>query len=152
MNLSEILAISGRPGLYKMVAQNKSGLIVESMEDDKRFPVYSTHQISALEEISIYTYEEDVPLVEVFEKMHNVLEGKAAMSPKSNKKDMMSFFETVLPDYNQEQVYASDVKKLIQWYNLFHKYGMLTFDDKKEEDKGTEAKAEDANDEPSTDK
>jgi len=152
MNLSEILAISGRPGLYKMVAQNKSGLIVESMEDDKRFPVYSTHQISALEEISIYTYEEDVPLAEVFEKMYNVLEGKPAMSPKSNKNDMMAFFETVLPDYNQEQVYASDVKKLIQWYNLFHKYGMLTFDDKKDEDKAAEAKAEDANDEPSTDK
>ncbi len=150
MNLSEILAISGRPGLYKMVAQNKNGLIVESMEDDKRFPVYSTHQISALEEISIYTYEEDVPLVEVFEKMYNVLDGKPAMSPKSSKNDLMAFFETVVPDYNQEQVYASDVKKLIQWYNLFHKYGMLTFDEKKDEE--TEVKAEDVKEEPSTDK
>ena len=133
-----------------MVAQNKNGLIVESMEDDKRFPVYSTHQISALEEISIYTYEEDVPLVEVFEKMCNVLDGKPAMSPKSSKNDLMAFFETVLPDYNQEQVYASDVKKLVQWYNLFHKYGMLTFDEKKDEE--TEVKAEDVKEEPSTDK
>lgn len=150
MNLSEILAISGRPGLYKMVTQNKSGLIVESMEDDKRFPVYSTHQISALEEISIYTYEEDVPLVEVFEKMYAVLEGKTAMSPKSNKNDLMAFFETVLPDYNQEQVYASDVKKLIQWYNLFHKYGMLSFDEKKDEE--AETNSEEAIEEPTTDK
>ncbi|MCK5856386.1 MAG: DUF5606 domain-containing protein [Bacteroidales bacterium] len=141
MDLSEILAISGKPGLYRMVAQNKGGLIVEAIEDDKRFPVYSTHQISALEEISIYTYEEDVPLKEVFEKMFNVLEGKVAMSPKSNKNDMMAFFETVLPDFNQEQVYASDVKKIIQWYNIFHKHGMLSFDDK--EDEVVETKDED---------
>jgi len=152
MNLSEILAISGRPGLYKMVAQNKSGLIVESMEDDKRFPVYSTHQISALEEISIYTYEEDVPLKEVFEKMFNVLDGKLAMSPKSSKNDLMAFFETVLPDYNQEQVYPSDVKKLVQWYNLFHKYGMLTFDDKEEDSAEAEAKVDEANEDSSTEK
>jgi len=151
MNLKEILAISGRPGLYKLVAQNKTGLIVESMEDDKRFPVYSTHQISALEEISIFTYEEDVPLVEVFEKMYKVLEGKPAMSPKSNKKDMMDFFETVLPNYNKEQVYASDVKKLLQWYNLFHKYGMLTFDEKKEDDKVDEPKVENDKNEASAD-
>ena len=111
MNLNEILVISGKPGLYKMVAQNKSGLIVESMEDDKRFPVYSTHQVSALEEISIYTYEDDIPLNEVLKKMHIVLEGELAMSPKSNKNDLMAFFETVLPDFNKEQVYASDVKK-----------------------------------------
>ena len=73
MDLSGILAVSGKPGLYKMVAQNKNGLIVEEMVGDKRFPVYSTHQISALEEISIYTYEEEIPLVEVFEKMHELL-------------------------------------------------------------------------------
>ena len=142
MNLTEILAISGKPGLYRMVAQSKNGLIVESLDDDKRFPVYSTHQISALEEISIYTYEEDVPLKEVFEKMYNVLEGKEAMSPKSNKKEMMAFFETVLPEYNQEQVYASDVKKIIQWYNIFHKHGMLSFDDEEKEEDVADAKSE----------
>jgi len=133
MDLSEILAISGKPGLFRMVTQNKGGLIVESLEDDKRFPVYSTHQISALEEISIYTYEDDVPLKEVLEIMFKVLDGKEAMSPKSSKKEMMAFLETILPDYNQEQVYPSDVKKLIQWYNIFHKHGMLNFDEKKEE-------------------
>ena len=133
MDLSGILAISGKPGLYKMVAQNKNGLIVEDMDGKKRFPVYSTHQISALEEISIYTYEDDVPLVEVFEKMFEVLNGAEAMSPKSSKNELMSFFETVLPYYHQEQVYPSDVKKIIQWYNIFHKYDMLKFDDKKED-------------------
>ncbi len=142
MDLSGVLAVSGKPGLYKMVAQNKNGLIVEEMMGDKRFPVYSTHQISALEEISIYTYEEDIPLVEVFEKMHKVLNGELAMSPKSSKNELMSFFEKVLPYYHQEQVYPSDVKKVIQWYNLFHKQGLLKFDDKKEEESPVEAKTD----------
>jgi hypothetical protein len=133
MDLSGVLAISGKPGLYKMVAQSKNGLIVEDFDQGKRFPVYSTHQISALEEISIYTYEDDVPLAEVFEKMYEVLNGEKAMSPKSSKNELMAFFEQVLPYYHQEQVYPSDVKKIIQWYNIFHKHDMLKFDDKKED-------------------
>jgi len=132
MDLKGILAIGGKPGLYKMVSQSKNGLIVEGLEDNKRFPVYTAHQISALEEISIYTYEEDVPLVEVFEKMFNLLEGKDAMSPKSSKNDLLSFFSSVLPDYNEEQVYASDIKKVLQWYNVLIKHGYMVFDDKEE--------------------
>ena len=134
MDLSGVLAIAGKPGLYKMVAQSKNGLIVEDFESGKRFPVYSTHQISALEEISIYTYEEDVPLVEVFQKMYEVLNGEKAISPKSSKNELMAFFEQVLPYYHQEQVYPSDVKKIIQWYNLFHKHDLLKFDEPGEED------------------
>ena len=132
MDLSGILAISGKPGLFKMIAQNNNGLIVEELSTGKRFPVYATHQISALEEISIYTYEEDVPLIEVFEKMYHLLDGAEAMSPKSSKQELMDFFAQVLPEYHQEQVYPSDVKKVIQWYNLFHKLGMLKFDEDKE--------------------
>lgn len=143
MDLSGILAVSGKPGLYKMVAQNKNGLIVEELNGDKRFPVYSTHQISALEEISIYTYEDDIPLVEVLEKMHEVLGGEAAMSPKSSKNDLMSFFEKVLPYYHQEQVYPSDVKKVIQWYNLFHSQGLLVFEKENEDTTSAEAENED---------
>ncbi len=142
MNLKGILAIGGKPGLYKMVSQGKNGLIVEGLEDKKRFPVYSAHQISALEEISIYTYEEDVPLVDVFEKMHNTLDGKDPISPKSSKNDLLKFFSTILPDYNEEQVYASDIKKVIQWYIVLNNNGLMVFDEKKEEDK-TEEKAED---------
>jgi len=141
MDLKGILAIGGKPGLYKMVSQSKTGLIVEGMEDKKRFPVYTAHQISALEEISIYTYEEDVPLVEVFEKMFNTLDGKDPISPKSSKNDLLKFFSTVLPDYNEEQVYASDIKKVIQWYIALNKNGLMVFD-KKEEPK-SEEKAED---------
>jgi len=143
MKLSGILAIAGKPGLYKMVSQTKNGLIVEGLDDDKRFPVYSAHQISALEEISIYTYEDDMPLVEVFEKMFNYLEGKDPISPKSSKNDLLSFFAEVIPDYNEEQVYASDIKKVIQWYNSLNNSNLLVFD----EAESAEAVAESAQEE-----
>ena len=142
MDLKGILAIGGKPGLYKMVSQSKTGLIVEGMEDKKRFPVYTAHQISALEEISIYTYEEDIPLVEVFEKMFNTLDGKDPISPKSSKNELLSFFGTILPDYNEEQVYASDIKKVIQWYIVLNKNGYMVFDEEKEDTK-TKEKEED---------
>lgn len=135
MDLKGILAIGGKPGLYKMVSQTKNGLIVESMEDNKRFPVYSAHQISALEEISIYTYEDDIPLVDVLEKMHIHLDGKDPVSPKSSKNDLLSFFSEVLPNYNEEQVYASDIKKVIQWYNHLNKFDMMVFEEKATEEK-----------------
>ena len=134
MNLSGILAIGGKGGLFKMISSSKSGLIVEGLEDKKRLPVYSAHQISALEEISIYTYEDDIPLAEVFEKIHTHLDGKDIISPKSSKNDLLSFFKEVLPYYNEEQVYASDVKKVVQWYKLLAKAGMLVFDEEKKED------------------
>lgn len=134
MNLSGILAIAGKPGLYKMVSQTKNGLIVQGIDDDKRFPVYSANQISALEEISIYTYEEDMPLVEVFEKMFNYLDGKEPISPKSSKNDLLNFFGEVIPNYNEEQVYASDIKKVIQWYISLNNSNLMVFDEEESEE------------------
>lgn len=134
MNLSGILAIAGKPGLYKMVSQTKNGLIVQGIDDDKRFPVYSANQISALEEISIYTYEEDMPLVEVFEKMFNYLDGKDPISPKSSKNDLLNFFGEVIPNYNEEQVYASDIKKVIQWYISLNNSNLMVFDEEESEE------------------
>ncbi len=128
MELTGILAIGGKPGLYKMVTQTKTGLIVEGLDDKKRFPVYSAHQISSLEEISIYTYEEDLPLINVFEKMHDFLQGKEPISPKSSKNELLSFFKQVLPNYNEEQVYVSDIKKVIQWYIALSANNLLVFD------------------------
>ncbi len=135
MELKGILAIAGKPGLYKMVSQIKNGLIVEGLDDKKRFPVYSAHQISALEEISIYTYEDDMPLVEVFEKMFKHLDGKEPISPKSSKNDLLNFFLEIVPDYNEEQVYASDIKKVIQWYIALKRNNLLVFDEKKDDQK-----------------
>jgi len=141
MNLSGILAIGGKGGLFKMISSTKTGLIVEGLQDKKRIPVYSAHQISALEEISIYTYEEDVPLNDVFEKIHNHLNGGEIISPKASKNDLLNFFKEILPDFNEEQVYASDVKKVVQWYKILNSAGMMVFDEAKEEEtKETEEK------------
>ena len=129
MNIKEILAISGRPGLFKLLSQGKNSIIVESLTDGKRIPVYEAHQISALEEISIYTETEDVPLKDVFQKMFDHLEGKEALSHKSSANELGAFFEQVLPDYDKDRVYNSDIKKVIQWYNLLLKGGQLEMED-----------------------
>jgi hypothetical protein len=121
-----------------MISQTKNGLIVEGLIDKKRIPVYSAHQISALEEISIYTYEEDVPLAKVFELIQKYLDGKEIISAKSSKNELLKFFKEVLPDYNEEQVYASDVKKVIQWYKILNEENMLVFEEEKEETTSTE--------------
>ncbi len=144
MDLNGILAVGGKGGLFKMISQTKNGLIVEGLKDKKRIPVYSAHQISALEEISIYTYEEDVPLAKVFEIIQKHLNGNEIISAKSSKKDLLSFFKEVLPDYNEEQVYASDVKKVIQWYKLLDEVDMLIFE--KEEKEETISKKEENTD------
>lgn len=129
MILKGILSISGKPGLFKLISQTKGGLIVESLDDKKRIPVYSAHQISALEEISIYSYSGEVALLDVFKKMFQLLDGGSAMSAKSSKNDMMTFFERVLPDYDVDKVYHSDVKKMFQWYNSLLQHNILVFDE-----------------------
>ncbi len=128
MDLKGILALSGKPGLYKMLSQSKNSIIVEGLEDKKRFPVYGAHQISALEEISIYTSTDDIPLAEVLHKIYNLNEGKPAISHKSSKMDLEKFFTEVLPDYDNERVYVSDIKKVTQWYNILLSNDLLKFD------------------------
>ena len=125
MNLSGIISISGKPGLSKIVSQTRTGLIVESLMDGKRSPVHGAERVSSLEDISIYTYEEDVLLSEVFEKMHEKAGGKAVLSHKSSASELSTYLKEVLPKYDEERVYASDIKKLIQWYNLLHEKALL---------------------------
>jgi Domain of unknown function (DUF6852)/Domain of unknown function (DUF5606) len=133
MDLSEILSIGGKPGLYKMVSQTKNGLIVESIgKDKKRMPVYASDKVSALDEISIFTKEEDIPLKEVFKKIFVKQEGKQAIAHKSSKNDLRSFFLEVLPEYDEEKVYDSDIKKVIQWYNVLQKEKLIDIKEKKE--------------------
>jgi len=133
MELKGVLAISGKPGLYKLVSQTKTGLIVESFSDGKRIPVYSAHQISALEEISIFTYEEDLPLEEAFKMIFESLNGEKAPSHKSSAKELEEFLEKAIPEYDKERVYISDIKKLVRWYNQLHENNLLVFDKKGEE-------------------
>ena len=132
MILSGIISISGRSGLYKVIAQGKNNIIVESLEDKKRFPAYSTDRISALEEISIYTYDEDKALHLIFDAIYEKEGGKPCISHKESDKDMAAYLEGVLPDYDKERVYPSDIKKIFMWYNLLHKAGELKQEEKEE--------------------
>ena len=133
MNLTGIIAISGKPGLFKVVAQGKSNLIVESLTDGKRIPAYSKDRISALEDISVYTYDEDKPLTSVFETIHIKENGGLAPSHKEDKNTLEGYMLEVLPNYDQERVYLSDVKKIFQWYNQLHTTGNLLFEVSKDE-------------------
>ena len=133
MDLSGIISISGRPGLYKVIAQGKNSIIVESLIDKKRFPAYSTDRISALEDISIYTHEDDKPLKEILEGLYKKVEGKECPSHKEDLNTLEQYLSDVLPDYDKERVYPSDIKKLFQWYNILFKAGVLIPEEKTEE-------------------
>lgn len=133
MNLTGIIAISGRPGLYKVIAQGKNNIIVESLIDNKRFPAYATDKISALDDISIYTYDEDAPLSGLLTAIYKKEDGKVCPSHKESLTVLQSYLLEILPNYDQERVYPSDVKKMFQWYNLLHKSGNLKLDEVKEE-------------------
>ncbi len=117
--LTKILSISGKPGLYKLVSTGKSLNIVESVADGKKTPVYFSEKMVALSDVSIYTTESDVPLREVFIKIKEKEEGKkASLASKSSGSEVFKYFSEILPTYDTEKVYASDVKKIINWYNL----------------------------------
>ncbi|MFD0762564.1 DUF5606 domain-containing protein [Lutibacter aestuarii] len=118
MELKNIVAINGKPGLYEIKAQSKGGIIVESLLDQKKFPVMATHNISALNEIAIYTYEEEVPLRIVLKSIFEKQQGENTISHKESGKVLTSFFREVLPNFDEERVYTSNIKKVLQWYNL----------------------------------
>lgn len=141
MDLTGIIAISGRPGLYKVIAQGKNNIIVESLIDNKRFPAYSTDRISALDDISIYTYDEDAPLRDLLTAIYTKEGGKECPSHKEDMKVLQTYLLEILPNYDQERVYPSDVKKMFQWYNLLHKSGNLKVKEEKAEEVVAEKKA-----------
>lgn len=136
--LKEILSISGKPGLYKLINNTSNALIVESLIDGKRFPAYSNAKIIALEDISIYTEGEDMPLTTVFKRIHDKEEGKATISHKESSSAITNYIKTVVPEYDAERVYVSDMKKMLQWYNLLLEKDLLNFDEV--EEKNTEEK------------
>ncbi|MCB0382360.1 MAG: DUF5606 domain-containing protein [Psychroserpens sp.] len=126
MSLDKILAISGKPGLYEIVTQTRTGAVVQSLLDKKRMTVGAHSNISILSEIAIYTLTEEVPLKDVLKKIKDKENGKqTSVSHKDSKDDLEEYFFEVLPDYDEDRVYASDIKKMIQWYNLLHKNDLL---------------------------
>ncbi|MFI3299328.1 MAG: DUF5606 domain-containing protein [Rikenellaceae bacterium] len=139
MKLSEILSISGAPGLYKYVAQSKGGFIVESLDAAaRRSNVSGSAKVSSLGDIAMYTYSEEVSLGEIFETIYKEFNGAAvAITSKSSAAQLSEFMEKALPEYDRDRVHNSDIKKLAQWYNILVAAGMSTFVE--EEQEGEEA-------------
>ncbi|AUC14821.1 hypothetical protein BTO06_06555 [Tenacibaculum sp. SZ-18] len=121
MEFSKIIAVSGKPGLFEILSQTKSGVIVKSLLEDKRMPITATHNVSLLENIAIFTYTEDIPLAEVFSNIASKENGKEAISHKESATKLTEYFSEVLPEYDEERVYTSNIKKVIQWYNILVK-------------------------------
>lgn len=134
MDLSKVLSIAGKPGLYQMISQSKSGLIVESLIDGKKIPAFSHERISSLEEISIFTETDDVPLKEIFVKIFEKEDGKKTISHKSSANELKELLKSVLPDYDEDRVYVSDIKKMINWYNLLVDKNLIDLEEPEEED------------------
>ncbi|MFV0501245.1 MAG: DUF5606 domain-containing protein [Bacteroidales bacterium] len=133
MDLSKILSISGKPGLYLLVSQTKTGALVESLLDGKRQPAFSNERISSLEDISIFTLEEDIPLKKVFELIYSKEKGGECISHKSDNNKIVQYMEEILPDFDRDRVYVSDMKKLFSWYNILNAKGLITIEEVKEE-------------------
>ncbi|PID93599.1 MAG: hypothetical protein CSA95_06705 [Bacteroidetes bacterium] len=137
MDLTKILSIAGKPGLYKMVANVKNGLIVESLIDQKRFPVFAHERISSLEEISIFTLEEDMPMKEVFKKISDHLTQHPEEKEAATAKEQLTLFETVIPNYDKDRVYSSHIKKIFAWYRLLQEKELLSFEEEEQEEAPT---------------
>jgi hypothetical protein len=138
MGLEKILAISGKPGLFKLLTQTRTGFVVESLIDSKKLTLGLRSNISLLSEIAIYTLTEEVPLREIFKKIQEKETGeKTSVNHKDNKDKLEEYFFEILPDYDEDRVYASDIKKVLSWYNLLHENGFNDFDseEKVDEDK-----------------
>ena len=133
MSLEKVLSISGKPGLYKLNTQTRNGFLAESLIDGKKISVSGRHNVSLLSEIAIYTLTEEVPLREVFQKISEKENGGEAINHKVSKDELEEYFFGVLPDYDEDRVYASDIKKVVQWYNLLTKNGYTDFSEVSEE-------------------
>ena len=129
--LKKILSVSGKPGLYKLVSQGKSMLIVEALTDGRRLPVYAREKIISLGDIAIYTDGDEVPLYEVLNSVKAKEEGKAVSSidaARATPDELRAYMAEVLPNFDRERVYPTDIKRLLSWYNLLIGAGITDFD------------------------
>lgn len=125
MILKDIVAISGQQGLFKFIAQGKNSMIVEHIETGKRGSAFSSARVSSLEEISIFTDNEDMPLGKVFDRIFEKEKGGEAMDPKSDPDKLRKYFEEIIPDYSKDKVYVSDIRKVVLWYNILQRKNLL---------------------------
>ena len=125
MNLDNILMITGKPGLYEFQGKTKSGFIVKSIDTGKHTSISLQHNVSILGEIAIYTLDTEVPISSIFEKIAQKENSGKAITHKSDAKTLKSYFKEILPHYDQQRVYVSDIKKIISWYNILQEHGLL---------------------------
>ena len=136
MKISDVLAISGKPGLFKILASSSKNLVVESMLDGKRSSIPGSLRVSSLSDITMYTINEDVPLREIIKSMYDKNKGKAAISHNSSPQEVKDFVDSVVDDLDHDRVYASDLRKLVQWYNLLISQKALPFEEEEEKEDG----------------
>jgi len=139
MDLKDIISISGKSGLFSVVGKSKNNVIVESVIDKKRFPIFNSNKISALSDISIYTYKEEVLLSDIYRKIFESNDGKTTISHQEDIKKLQKKLEELVPNYDKEQVYNSDIKKLFQWYNILHDTKKLKLKVNEEDDDKTKS-------------
>ncbi len=142
MDLSLIFTVPGKPGLYKLVSQGRTSAIVESLIDHKRLPVFTMDKVSSLAEIAIYTEEGEISLPNVFRNIHKKENGGKCLDHNAKSEEIRSFFAEVLPDYDKERVYDSNIRKVMQWYNLLVDNNMVDQELSEREKRQMEAMAE----------
>jgi len=129
MVLKDILAISGEPGLFRFIAQGKNSIIVEHLETKKRSSAFGSAKVSSLEDIAIFTENEDMPLSKVFDLIWDKSNGGLAIDGKADGTKLKIWFADILPEYDKDKVYTSDIKKLALWYNILHQLNLLVKED-----------------------
>jgi len=129
MNVEKILAISGKPGLYLLQIQTRTGFVAESLTDGKKITVSLRSNVSLLSEISMYTYEDEKPLAEILRAIATKENEGPAISHKEDNAKLITYFKEVVPNYDEDRVYASDIKKVLNWYNVLQAKGMISKDE-----------------------
>jgi hypothetical protein len=143
MSIQKILAISGKPGLYELKVQTRTGFVAESLLDGKRITVSMRSNVSLLSEIAVYTYSEEVRLAEVFKAIATKENDGLAISHKEDDTKLKEYFREILPEFDEDRVYTSDIKKIFNWYNLLQPKGLVTLEElSKVEEKPAEETAE----------
>lgn len=141
MVLKDIMAISGQPGLFKFIAQGKNAIIVEHLETKRRGSAFNTARVSSLDEITVYAGKEDMPLGKIFDLIFEKENGGPAIDFKSDPEKLRQYMSEIVPDYDRDKVYNSDIRKILQWYNILHGLNLLIKEEpEKKADEVTEEK------------
>jgi len=140
--LKDILSISGQAGLFKMVSKGANNVIVESLLTGKRMPAYSSNKIISLEDIAIFTSDGEISLKEVLKKVAEKENFGQAIDHKSEPAVLKAYFKEVLPNYDEARVYVSDIKKLVQWYNILQENKLLSFEEEQDTEEGSKETTE----------